>query len=147
MEHRWGVRHSLDLSVRLDGRPQQLTFARLKNVSCSGAYVETRTPLPTLSRVWIELDWDRRDDSRRIAAYIVRTDQRGVGLEWCDFAPRAILALIERSRRLVTRDRRDHISPAIRRLPAAVPRPPAGEAPPVPYAQPLKNPPTIARVG
>lgn len=146
MEHRWGGRHLLDLSVRLDGRPLLLTFARLKNASSSGAYVETRIALPMLSRVWIELDWDRRDDSKRIAAYVVRTDQGGVGLEWCDFAPHAILALIERSRRLVANDRRDHISPAIRRLPAAVARPPAREALPAPYA-PLKNSPAIARVG
>jgi hypothetical protein len=146
MEHRWGVRHCLDLSVRLDGRPQLLTFARLKDASSSGAYVETRTAPPMLSQVWIELDWDRRDDSKRIAAYVVRTDQDGVGLEWCDFAPRAILALIERSRRLVARDRRDDISAVIRRLPAAVVRPPAGEASPAPYA-PLKHPPAIARAG
>ena len=146
MEHRWGVRHLLDVSVRLDCRPQLLTFARLRNASSSGAYVETRTALPMLGRVWIELDWEHRDDSKRIAAYVVRTGQNGVGLEWCDFAPRAILALIERSRRLVASDRRDNISPAIRRLPSAVARPLAGEALPVPYA-PLKNPPAIARVG
>src|SRR6185437_7064413 len=113
MEHRWGVRRLLDISVRLDGRPQLLTFARLKDASSSGAYVETRIAPPMLSRVWMELDWDRRDDSKRIAACVVRTQQDGVGLEWCDFAPRAILALIERSRRLVARDRRDEISAAI----------------------------------
>ncbi|HEX5460932.1 MAG TPA: PilZ domain-containing protein [Steroidobacteraceae bacterium] len=146
MEHRWGVRHPLDVSVRLDGRPHLPTFARLKNASSSGAYLETRTAPPMLSQVWVELGWDRRDDSKRIAAYVVRTDQDGIGLEWCDFAPRAIVALIERSRRLVASDHRDDISPAIRRLPSAAARSPAGEALPVPYA-PLKNPPAIARVG
>jgi len=146
MEHRCGVRHLLDISVRLDGRPQLLTFARLKNASASGAYVETRVALPMLSRMWIELDWDRRDDSKRIAACVVRTEQDGVGLEWCDFAPRAVLALIERARRLVARDRRDEISAAIRRLPSAAARPLAREGLPVTYA-PLKNPPAIGRVG
>ena len=146
MEHRWGVRHLLDISVRLDDRPQLLTFARLKNASASGAYVETRVALPMLSRMWIELDWDRRDDSNRIAACVVRTEQDGVGLEWCDFAPRAVLALIERARRLVARDRRDEISAAIRRLPSAAARPLAREGLPVTYA-PLKNPPAIGRVG
>jgi len=145
MEHRWGVRHLLDVSVRLDGRPQVLTFARLKEASSSGAYIETRTAPPMLSRVWVELDWDRRDASNRIAAYVVRTDQGGVGLEWCDFAPRAILALIERSRRLVARDRRENIPAAIRRLPSVMVRPLA-DALPTLYA-PLENPPAIARVG
>ena len=146
MEHRWGVRHSLDTSVRLDRRPQLLTFARLKNASSSGAYVETRVAPPMLSRVWIELDWDHRNDSKRVAACVVRTEQDGIGLEWCDFAPRAVLALIERSRRLVARDRRDKISAVIRRLPSAAARPPAREALPVTYA-PLKNPPAFTRVG
>ena len=146
MEHRWGVRHLLDVSVRLDGRPQVLTFARLKDASSSGAYVETRIAPPMLSRVFIELHWDRRDDSKRIAAYVVRTEQDGVGLEWCDFAPRAILALIERLRRLVARDHRDEISAAIRRLPSAAARPLARKALPLPYSPP-KKPPAIARVG
>jgi len=99
-----------------------------------------------LSQVWVELNWDRRNDSNRIAAYVVRTDQGGVGLEWCDFAPRAILALIERSRRLVARDRRQDIPAAMRRLPSAMVRPLAGDALPTPYA-PLKSLPAIARVG
>lgn len=146
MEHRWGVRLLLDVSVRLDGRPQMLTFARLKNASSSGAYVQTRAALPMLSQVWLELDWDRRDDSKRIAAYVVRTDPDGVGLEWCDFAPRAILTLIERSWRLVASDRRDGIPPAIRRLPSAVARPPAAEAPPAPYTR-VQTASAIARVG
>ena len=146
MEHRWGVRHLLDVSVRLDGRPQVLTFARLKDASSSGAYIETRTAPPMLSQVWVELDWDRRNDSSRIAAYVVRTAQGGVGLEWCDFAPRAILALIGRSRRLVARDRREDIPATIRRLPSAMVRPLAGDALPTRYAPP-KNPPAIARVG
>jgi hypothetical protein len=55
MEHRWGVRHLLDVSVRLDGRPQVLTFVRLKDASSSGAYIETRAAPPMLSRIWVEL--------------------------------------------------------------------------------------------
>lgn len=146
MEHRWGLRHSLNLSVRLDGRPQLLTFARLKNASSSGAYIETRTAPPLLSRVWVELDWDRRDESRRIAAYVVRTERNGVGLEWCDFAPRAILALIERLPRSVARDRRSDAPTAIRRLPSPAARPLAGEALSVPRPA-LKTPPAIAGLG
>ncbi|MGH8316716.1 MAG: PilZ domain-containing protein [Steroidobacteraceae bacterium] len=121
MEHRWGTRHSLDVSVRLDGRPQLLTFARLKNASASGAYVETRSGPAMLSRVWVEIDGHLhcRNDFNRVAAYVVRKDEQGVGLEWCDFAPRAILALIERPRRLVARGRRDVVSEEIPRLIAA----------------------------
>ncbi|MGH8290446.1 MAG: PilZ domain-containing protein [Steroidobacteraceae bacterium] len=120
MEHRWGIRQFLDASVRFDGRPQLLTFARLKNASASGAYVETQAGLAMLSRVWVEIDWHLHclNDSNRVAAYVVRKDEQGVGLEWCNFAPRAILALIERPRRLVARGRREAVSeeiPACRR--------------------------------
>lgn len=146
MEHRWGVRHLLDISVRLDGRPRLLTFARLRDASSSGAYIETRTPPPMLGKVWVELDWDRRDESKRVAAYVVRTERNGIGLEWCDFAPRAILALMERSPRSGASDRRAGVSTAIRRLPSAVARPPSAQALSVSYMAP-QNPPAMARVG
>lgn len=48
MEHRWGIRHLLDVSVRLEGLP---SFARLRNVSLSGAYLETRAAPALDSRV------------------------------------------------------------------------------------------------
>ncbi|MGH8169048.1 MAG: PilZ domain-containing protein [Steroidobacteraceae bacterium] len=148
MEHRWGTRHLLDASVRLDGRPHLLTFARLKNASASGAYVETRAAPPMLTRVWVELEWHlcRRDDSNRVAAYVVRTDERGMGLEWCDLAPRAILALIERSQRLTVRQRREKVPAEIRRLPSVAIRPNAAATLPAVYT-PLESPPAIARLG
>lgn len=100
MEHRWGTRHSIGLPVRLDARPRVLAFARLLNASSSGAYVETRAAPPLMACVHVELDWGsfHRDEPHRIPAYVVRTDSAGIGLEWCDFAPMAILELIEGQR-------------------------------------------------
>lgn len=109
MEHRWGTRHLLDLSVRLDGAPQILAFARLRDASSSGAYVETDATLALGARVWVELAWKagRCDDRQRICAYVVRRDAGGAGLEWYEFAPRPILALIETTRRTQISDRRE----------------------------------------
>lgn len=111
MEHRWGVRYLLDVSIRLEGRLNLLVFARLRNASSSGAYVETPV-VPTLeSRVWVELGSppSRGGDRCRIPAYVVRRDGRGVGLEWCEFAPRPVLALIETTWRAEISERRaDH---------------------------------------
>ncbi len=97
MEHRWGTRHPLNVAVRLDARPHLLAFARLRNASASGAYLETAVALPLMTRVHVELEWQnlRRGEPHRIAACVIRTDREGVALEWCDFAPMPILALIE----------------------------------------------------
>ena len=97
VEHRWGTRHVLDVLIRLDARPHLLAFARLRNASSSGAYVEVAAAPPLMTRIHIELDWEslRRDEPHRIAAYVVRDDGAGIGLEWCEFAPRPILALME----------------------------------------------------
>ena len=95
MEHRWGARYLLDLAVRLDGRPRLSTWARLRNASVSGAYIET-SAAPTLwSRVHVELDCRfEREERARIPAYVVRRGSTGIGVEWCDLAPKLILALI-----------------------------------------------------
>lgn len=93
MEHRWGTRQLLDVSVGLEGLP---SFARLRNVSSSGAYLETRASPALDSRVLLELRCGLgRDGGRcRVAAYVVRRDERGIGVEWCEFAPQPVLALI-----------------------------------------------------
>lgn len=96
MEHRWGTRHPLRTSVRLDARSHCLSRACLHNASSSGAYIETETVLPLWTRIYIELGWGTfGEDTRRIAAYVVRQDEHGIGIEWCEFASPAILELIE----------------------------------------------------
>lgn len=114
MEHRWGVRHSLELPVRLDARPHRLAFGRLLNASSSGAYIETDAAPPLFSRVCVELEWGvfRRSEFRRVAAYVVRHDGCGIGLEWQDFAPAAILELIEQRGRLAPARNQSRCAPA-----------------------------------
>jgi hypothetical protein len=114
MEHRWGMRHALEITVRLDARPQRLTFGRLRNASSSGAYVETGTAPALFSRICVELEWGmyRRNELRRIAAYVVRHDAWGIGLEWQEFAPAAILELIESARIEKARERNPGPAPA-----------------------------------
>jgi len=97
MEHRWGKRHLIDLPVRLDARPHVFALARLSDASSSGAYLETRAAPPLMTRVHVQLQWGsfQREEPYRIPAYIVRADDTGIGLEWCEFAPAPIPALIE----------------------------------------------------
>lgn len=97
MEHRWGKRRTLDVGVTLHVRSKIPRFGRLLNASASGAYVATSVTLPIMTRVHITLGWDRfqHGGRHRIAAHVVRSDGRGIGIEWQEFAPRSVLALID----------------------------------------------------
>lgn len=101
LEHRWGTRCAVNVPVRLDARPQALSFGRLRNASASGTFVETGLRPPLWTRVIVELAWGqwRRSEPQRVAAYIVRHDENGCGLEWCEFAPEPVLALMLAARR------------------------------------------------
>lgn len=97
MEHRWGIRQPLEVDVNLYVRPGHPVTGRLLNASSSGGYVATNATVPIMTRVHITLGWGspQRGDRHRIAAYVVRSDARGIGLEWQEFAPAPVLALID----------------------------------------------------
>jgi len=96
MEHRWGERFAVDLAVRIAARPFAVRQGRLINLSLSGAAVELTVELRRLSRV--QLAWISSHQyapaTPVISAYVVRTYPGGVGLEWCEFAPRAVVELL-----------------------------------------------------
>jgi hypothetical protein len=96
MEHRWGKRVNVDLAIRIAGRPYNVRQARLVNLNASGAYIRVCTDLRLLSRVQIALTLPQRlaQPTPVICAYIVRRDKDGVGLEWCEYGPRAVLELL-----------------------------------------------------
>ncbi len=99
MEHRWGVRMACDIAVRVDARPQALAAGLLRDASLSGGYIETSARLLPWTLVFVELEWPgfRQDEPHRIHAYVVRGEPAGLAVEWCEFAPdpiRAVLALV-----------------------------------------------------
>jgi hypothetical protein len=89
MEHRWGRRTSLWTTVRLRSEIGAAD-GRVRDASASGAFVETGLRITAGSRVEIEFRgaW--------IAAIVVRADEGGLGLEWHEFAPAAVVATLER---------------------------------------------------
>ena len=97
MEHRWGIRRTLDVGVRLHVRASLPGFGRLLDASASGAYLVTGMKLPIMTRVQIALGWDGLQGGGRhpITAYVVRADARGFGIEWAEFAPASVIALID----------------------------------------------------
>jgi hypothetical protein len=84
MEHRWGQRVSADVIVRLIGSPGAIGTGRLRNVSATGAFVQTSLDLPPLTPVRVEWVEGPLPASHRCAgrAYVVRQVAAGVGIEW-----------------------------------------------------------------
>jgi hypothetical protein len=105
MEHRWGERVALRQTVELFFGSSPPVVGSLENVSSSGAFVRTAGRRPPRGPVEVVLgaraaeDRSVRRQSPRLPAYVVRETDSGVGIEWCEFAPRAVRELIVRGRR------------------------------------------------
>lgn len=98
MEHRLGVRVPICIPVTLDHAGETPVFGRMLNVSLSGAYVETRTRFPLLTRINLACEWALQNHSLEpcITAFVTRMSPVGVAIEWLDFAPQAVRDLMSR---------------------------------------------------
>lgn len=95
MEHRWGERVTVDVPVKLMARPFAARNGQLLNVSVSGALIRAEFDLRRLTRLQVAVTLPRlRHPAPIVPAYVTRTLEQAVGVEWCEFAPRAILDLI-----------------------------------------------------
>jgi hypothetical protein len=103
MEHRWGKRFPLNAAVKLRLRTGAVIAGGLANASLSGAFVYTTSRLPIYTYVLLEFDSDGAQQSGSglecIPAYVVRAAPDGVGLEWGEFAPPAVVARLPSRRR------------------------------------------------
>jgi hypothetical protein len=101
MEHRWGKRFPLNAAVKLRLRTGAVVAGGIANASLSGAFVQTTSRLPIYTYVLLELDSDGAQQSgpECIPAYVVRAAPDGVGLEWSEFAPPAVVARLPGRRR------------------------------------------------
>jgi len=96
MEHRWGHRIACGARVRLSAGADVDGTGRLRNVSMSGAFIETAVGLPLFARVAITVLHADRESPREVEllANVARVDDDGVGVEWCETAPREICPLL-----------------------------------------------------
>src|SRR6185437_16233741 len=119
MEHRWGERVAVSVSVELSCGSSPPVAGSLENVSSSGAFVRTVGRGPPRGPIEVILhqpDADR-GHSVRIAAYVVRETEVGVGIEWCDFAPRPVRELVAADRRAGATRARTRALPRTRHFP------------------------------
>lgn len=92
MEHRWGKRQSTDLKVRFVSRTKIGTGC-LSNVSVTGAFMKTKAHLRLLSVLHLSVaDRPGKAKAKGVAAFVVRQDPAGVGLEWCEAGETSIEA-------------------------------------------------------
>jgi hypothetical protein len=95
MEHRWGARVGVDISVRLTAHPFAGREGRLTNVSVSGALIKSAVEFRLLSRIEVLiLPLDEEYKVSTIAAYVTRRSQDRIGVAWCESAPRAVIDLL-----------------------------------------------------
>jgi hypothetical protein len=96
MEHRWGERFAVDIAVRLGSKPYAVRTGRLADVSMSGGNILVGVDLRLLSRVQVALVLPGRfaHATPVVSAYVVRKHRHGVGIEWCEYAPQAVVELL-----------------------------------------------------
>ena len=89
MDHRCGTRRSVDFRVHLTGLPGAIGVGRMRDVSATGAFIETLLQLPLLAPVDIELiaACESQFESLRISGFVVRHAISGFALEWWEFNP------------------------------------------------------------
>jgi hypothetical protein len=95
LEHRWGERVRVNIPVRVEVDHLTRANARMQNLSLSGALMTSDSDLRlnTLIEVSVALP----PPSTRIAvikALVSRKFDEGVGIEWYEFAPNIVKALL-----------------------------------------------------
>src|ERR1700674_4684146 len=96
MENRWGERVRVDFPVRVTAHRFSVRGGRLADLSVSGALVEADFGARVLSRIQVAIflsPWPKHE-SPIVEAYVVRKYKRGFGIEWREFAPRAVSELL-----------------------------------------------------
>ena len=85
MEHRWGQRMRCQARVRISAGGEFTGAGRVRDVSSSGAFIETSSVLPVHVRVTL-LVIGNESSTRvvEIAATVVRVARDGLAVEWCD---------------------------------------------------------------
>jgi hypothetical protein len=96
MEHRWGERRPSNKPVYLRCRSGLAAKGCVRDVSISGAFVVTPLPAPLFSYVCVYFHgpYGMRHVNSAAEGQVVRRLHEGLGIEWCEFAPQAVRALM-----------------------------------------------------
>ena len=120
MEHRWGRRQATDLRVRFVSRTKIGTGC-LSNVSVTGAFMKTKAHLRLLSVLNLSISPQPKKNAKGkgVAAFVVRRDSTGVGLEWCEVGLTSVEARLALLADVLSDSKTDCPVPASERIPTA----------------------------
>jgi len=95
-ESRWGDRVKIDIEVRVSGDALASAGGRMRNVSLSGAFVDADVDLGLHALIEVAIRMPSTPQRiEPVMAYVSRKIDDGVGVEWCEFAPRAVKDLLQ----------------------------------------------------
>jgi hypothetical protein len=95
MEHRWGQRMRCLARVELSAGDGVHGKGRVRDVSSSGAFLETTLDLPLQTRViLLVLGNESATQVVEIDAIVVRVARGGIGVEWCETPTGSICAVV-----------------------------------------------------
>lgn len=97
IDHRWGNRTVLREEADLQTSDGLCSKVCIENASLSGAFIGTRLRLPLLTRVFVRPVASATEEW--LGAFIVRTENDGVGLEWLEPGLKPIAMLVPRAHR------------------------------------------------
>jgi hypothetical protein len=101
MEHRWGKRAPIRMIVELEcephGREPLSGSGCVRDVSVSGAFIETNLPIPPLAAVRMTFQSLTRGRLTRysIPGFVMRSDAEGIGIEWSELAPVKVVQMLK----------------------------------------------------
>jgi hypothetical protein len=91
MDHRWGIRTSIDAPLRLFSAAIGEREGRLCNISLSGALIRVDVELRLLTPVALVIGHTLTS----IDAYVTRLGTDGIGVEWCEFSSTTVAKLLQ----------------------------------------------------
>jgi PilZ domain len=97
MEHRCGNRRIVDARITIRTRSGLVARGILRNVSASGALVNSPLPLPLHTSVFVQIEaTDGHQPFCRVAlaGEISRVTDDGFAIEWAEFAPQTLRAIL-----------------------------------------------------
>ncbi|MDP9082364.1 MAG: PilZ domain-containing protein [Pseudomonadota bacterium] len=96
MEHRWGERLQVDIPVRVAVHPYAVRDGKLSNLSVSGAMIRVESDARLFSQIEIAIEIPSfpKHEAPTVGGYVTRKYKEGIGIEWCEFSPRAISDLL-----------------------------------------------------
>lgn len=95
MEHRWGQRLPCRAQVRLSAGAGASGEGRIRDISSSGAFIETAVAVPIAARVLLVVKGNESATREvEISASVVRVARDGIGIEWCDTPAESVCRLV-----------------------------------------------------